>query len=167
MSDRLPMWAGCCRPFKWTPLMKYPRLAPLDQVFHHPRAPQIDPDADAPVFDSGQVSMDGAERPNHVPESVRPRPVSLTEQLDDMLSEFLVHDDKGKVKQPKALDRPVLDAKIQSFIRTNGVTQVPTGFVTTKYGAQALSYLRGQSKANAAAYRRKHPEGSSGYRAQQ
>jgi hypothetical protein len=167
-----------------------PRPKPLLPQLNFSPKPEPKIDRDGPVFDVGPISkmadIDRRALAGMLPKRRDPAvdaaieaylakhrnrtrvapPVegASSSQAAEMLSEFLVKNSKGKVVRPEQIDRAAIAKEVASFPWEAGVTKVPVGFVTTKYGAQALRDLKGQSRASAMAYRRYQAKGSSGYR---
>jgi hypothetical protein len=181
---------------------------PLNKLFAPPVDPKIDPDA--PVFDAGPVSrradidhafgmapkprdpaVDAAIEAYLAKHGSRTRPPVArpvegapserqTKQAYEMRSDFLVHDAKGKVARPKQVDHAAIAKELESFPWKDGVTRIPTGFATTKYGMEAALAFAGYvpAKGRRAAYdrqanadhqhSRRYPEpGSSGHRSEE
>ncbi len=88
-------------------------------------------------------------------------------QAAEMKSKFLLHDAKGKVVKPQQIDRAAIAKEVESFPWEAGITKVPTGFCTTKYGRKAVRDYRGQANDDHQQYRRRQPAASSGHNAAQ
>jgi hypothetical protein len=101
-------------------------------------------------------------------------------QAAQMQSKFLLHDANGKVVRPQQIDHSAIANELETFPWKDGITRIPTGFATTKYGRAAALAFAGyapakglrvaydrQANADHQHYRRRQAAGSSGHNSAQ
>jgi hypothetical protein len=145
----------------------------LDENDLWPVEPTIDPEA--PVFDTSPIARESDDRPPEPEPTPPPKPFDQAAWLADLYKEF--HDPAKLAAATRDFPRiydgvttirdPILAAKIDLFIRVHGILKIPTGFVVTKYGSEAVQAYNGQARDDYRKYIGRADKGTSSFRAAQ